>query len=80
MEFKYEICVKLDVLFVNTKKHYYQLNEETKEIYKERFINKLPYPLNTKIRAILKSQPSETTNTLRGIIQILYNELRQQCL
>ena len=53
---------------------------EFKLIYTNIFISKLPYPLSTSIREIWKSQPEELGDTLAGVIQILYEEIRNQCL
>ncbi|XP_058761154.1 uncharacterized protein LOC131634502 [Vicia villosa] len=54
-----QICnmCEIDSFICEYKKYYYELDNETREIYRGVFISKLPYPLSAKIRDIWKSQP-----------------------
>ena len=77
-----QICnmCEIEKFICEYQKYYYQINNQTKEIYKEIFIDKLPYPLNAEIKRIWNEKPTETANTLGGIIQVVYNTLRENCL
>jgi len=71
---------RIDSFICEFKKYYYELDRKTQLIYMNIFMSKLPYPLSTSIREIWKSRPEELGDTLAGVIQILYEEIRNQCL
>ena len=51
-----QICnmCEIEKFICEYQKYYYQINNQTKEIYKEIFIDKLPYPLNAEIKKDLE--------------------------